>query len=104
MYRRIPDYSEMSEGDLYRLSIFIEAYSNYYNMPPQAALELAREHIKKHYLTFEAKDIKYIIVHSEEEIGEIIDKIKTLPHKYNEVQLQIITSKIITYQQIQEDF
>ncbi|MBW7957339.1 MAG: hypothetical protein H3C68_05540 [Deltaproteobacteria bacterium] len=54
-------------------------------------------------LRFDAKDIKYIIVKNEAEILEMVDYLHEVP-KYNEDSVRVLTSRIITSEQIEKDF
>ncbi|MCZ7403076.1 MAG: abortive infection system antitoxin AbiGi family protein [Candidatus Methanoperedens sp.] len=55
-------------------------------------------------LKFEPSDIKYIIVSNESEIIPIIDEIKRIKSKYNQDQIKLLCSRVISSEQILEDF
>ena len=56
-------------------------------------------------LSFEPKDIKYIIVNKESEIHEMLKKvIKIKGGKFSYDDVQILTTRIISMEQIIEDF
>lgn len=61
--------------------------------------------LEQHKLSFEPKDIKYVIVRNENEILEMVDYLhRVKSKKYDENQIKILTSRIITCEQIQKDF
>lgn len=55
-------------------------------------------------LFFKPKDIAYIIIASESERLEIIDEIRRAKHRYNQNEVAILSSKIISLEQIEQDF
>lgn len=55
-------------------------------------------------LTFEPKDIKYIFVNKEDEILPMIDAIRDIKCKYDEATVKLLSSRIMTTDQIYEDF
>jgi len=55
-------------------------------------------------LKFEPSDIKYIIVYKESEIIPIINEIERIKSKYNEDQIKLLCSRVISSEQILEDF
>jgi hypothetical protein len=55
-------------------------------------------------LTFEPEDIAYIIISQESERLEIINSIKHAKRKYKDDEVAILSSKIISLEQIEEDF
>lgn len=60
--------------------------------------------ISKYCLTFEPKDIKYIIVENEEQILPLTAKLKEIKKKYSYEEIQILTTRIITSNQLIQDF
>jgi hypothetical protein len=68
------------------------------------------QEIRKEYnskleaLGFEPNDIKYIIVDNESEIGVMIKTIREIKSKYPPAVVDILTSRIITSEQIWNDF
>lgn len=59
---------------------------------------------KHHMLLFEPKDIKYIIVESDRDIEGVIDGIKAMGHKYSDVDKDRLTTRILTCEQLHDDF
>jgi len=55
-------------------------------------------------IKFQPKDIKYIIVADENEIGTMIHSIHDIKDKYSKDDLDLLTSRIISSQQIKDDF
>lgn len=55
-------------------------------------------------LSFEPNDIKYIIVDRESEIEETINTIRKIKSKYPPPVVDILTSRIVTSEQIKNDF
>lgn len=55
-------------------------------------------------LSFEPDDIKYIIVSKESEIIEMIKKVEEIKDKYNPNTVKLVASRIISAEQIREDF
>ena len=55
-------------------------------------------------LGFEPNDIKYLIVNNESEIEETINAIRRIKSKYPQPIVDILTSRIITSEQIRNDF
>ena len=61
--------------------------------------------LEKYKLSFEPKDVKYIIVDKEDEILEMVNKIINIKQtKYTHADLQILTTRIISMEHIFEDF
>lgn len=54
-------------------------------------------------LKFEPEDIKYIIIDSEDDIEEIVDQMKQLPHKYSNQQINKLLPRMIKNEQIRDD-
>ena len=55
-------------------------------------------------LRFEPNDIKYIIVEKEQQIPSIIRAIEQIKNKYDEETIKLLTTRIISKQQIEEDY
>lgn len=55
-------------------------------------------------LKFEPSDIKYIIVQKEDEIIEIIKEIERIKRRYDDDQKKLLCSRVISSEQILEDF
>jgi hypothetical protein len=60
--------------------------------------------LEKYKLSFEPKDIKYIIINKEDEILEMVDKLMTIKSKYTESDRKVLTTRIIPIKHISEDF
>jgi hypothetical protein len=59
------------------------------------------EHVK---LSFEPDDIKYLIVREESEIVDMISNIRKIKDKYSSNTIDLLTSRIISAEQILSDF
>ena len=59
---------------------------------------------EKYMLTFYPEHIKYIIVKNESDIEDIISCMNGLPDKYSKEDVAKLTTRILTCQQIHEDF
>ncbi|MVM36486.1 hypothetical protein GO730_00495 [Spirosoma sp. HMF3257] len=59
---------------------------------------------KKYMLNFSAIDVKYIIVENDAAVKDVVDKLASLPHKYSESDRNRLISRIVTCEQIDEDF
>ena len=59
---------------------------------------------QKDILKFEPSDIKYIIVEKEGEIIDIIKEIERIKSKYDDDQKKLLCSRVISAEQILEDF
>lgn len=59
---------------------------------------------KKYNLTFNPNDIRYIIVENDHEILETLDKVIEIKHKFSYRDVQLLTTKIISMDNIIEDF
>lgn len=55
-------------------------------------------------LNFQSDDIKYIIVESKSDISDIINLLRSLPEKYSNESINELTTKILTCEQIHNDF
>lgn len=55
-------------------------------------------------LTFEPRDIKYIFVKSESEIHKMVQELRDIKVRFSSREIDILTSKILTTDQIKEDF
>ena len=55
-------------------------------------------------LKFEPKDIKYIFVKNENEIHQMVKKLRNIKQRFSPKEIDILTSKILTTEQIKEDF
>jgi hypothetical protein len=64
----------------------------------------ANSALQKHKLSFEPDDIKYIFVNNDSEIPTMVSALKRIQSKYPPHVLKILTSRIITCEQILNDF
>lgn len=55
-------------------------------------------------LAFDANDIKYIIINKDDDIKALIELMEGLPTKYKKTEIKRLTSRILTSEQIHEDF
>lgn len=61
--------------------------------------------VKSLRLSFEPKDIKFIIVKQEDEILSMMDKVINIKrHKFSYKDVQILTTRIISMENIKENF
>lgn len=84
--------------------------NNYFKLglTPEGYLEFKKSHPKKpHFnengLTFNAKDIKYIILKKSAEIPMLIDYLMGTTHLGSAKEIQLLTTKILLAEQIIED-
>lgn len=70
----------------------------------RAVLRRAEAKLKKYRLDFEPDDIKYIIVRNEREILNTVKILKKIEEKYSPETVEILTSRILTSEQILRDF
>lgn len=66
--------------------------------------ELDRETGKLPFLNFEPSDIEYILVTEEREINHIVKEIEQNTNKYSNDDIKLLSSKVISAKQIDEDF
>jgi hypothetical protein len=64
----------------------------------------ANKVIEKFKLSFEPKNIKYIIVDKEDEIYDMVNKVTQLKSDYNYKDVQVLATRIISLEHIFEDF
>jgi len=95
-WRYIPDISRLEDEELHLLT---EKYSD-------EQIKRKNDLLKEYPLKFEPNDIKYIIIKSENERKDVIKKISEIKSSksYSFEDIQLLTSKIITVEQINEDF
>jgi hypothetical protein len=55
-------------------------------------------------LSFEPKDIKYLVVHKEEEIVPLTTHIEQIKIKYSPDDVRLLKTRVITAEQIRSDF
>jgi hypothetical protein len=95
-WRFVPDLT----GDLNKYLLYEEDYNN------KTARDKANNEIQERSrISFEFTDVKYIIVHHNEEIPSMIKKIEELKgDRYSPDAIKVLNSKIITADQILTDF
>jgi hypothetical protein len=62
------------------------------------------EKLKNAKLCFKPSDINYIIIKEESERSDLIDQISLIKEKYDENTKRVLLSKIISAEQIHNDF
>ncbi len=68
-------------------------------------LEVANERLKSYQLHFEPDDVKYIFVKEENEIHKMVNELRKIKKpSFDKKEIDILTSKILTTEQIFEDF
>lgn len=73
--------------------------------PSVEEVELANQAVvDKSTLPFEPKDIRYIIVAKEDEIGSMIDAVQHIKGRHPFEQVKVLASRIISAERIAEDF
>jgi len=92
-WRYVPDPS--SYGGAIMLS------ENHLNRP---MLSEQNEKLKKAKLCFQPSDINYIIIKEESERSDLIDRIGLIKEKYDDDTKRVLLSKIISAEQISQDF
>lgn len=71
----------------------------------KASLRTANNLLRDHFnISFDYEDIKYIIIENEGEILEVTNKLSELGDRYSAEQLDIIKTRIISMEQILNDF
>ncbi|KTB59115.1 hypothetical protein AO067_05180 [Pseudomonas viridiflava ICMP 13104] len=63
----------------------------------------ASESVKDYRLDFEADDIKYIIIASEDEVPSFVDSLRDL-RRFSSREVERITARVLTAEQIKSDF
>lgn len=70
-----------------------------------AKKEFFKDRIEQFYmLKFKAEDIKYVIVKSDNDVNDIIEALKSMDDIYTDSDRNRIIGRIITCDQLQEDF
>lgn len=95
-WRYVPPTSEEHDGIKHGLDKEI--------FKDQKILDEENKKLYEAKLSFEPHDIKYIIVNKEREISDMVNALKEIKLKYGPPIIEILTSRIITYKQIDEDF
>lgn len=101
MYLRLPIYDRFkrSKGEF-----MIQFCEDYLGMSIEDALAEGRKIVSEYYLKFVADDIKYIIVRYEGERNDILDHVGNNSDKYSVEDANRLYSRILTYEQIKDDF
>lgn len=74
-------------------------------MENKKELNIANEQLKSYQLHFNPNDVKYIFVKKESEIHQMVNDLRKIKSvNYNNQTIDILTSKILTTEQIFEDF
>jgi hypothetical protein len=94
-WRFVPKISIASE---YESTISKKEFNN-----PEV-LQQANNKMVDFRLKFEPKDIKYIFLKNENEIHQMVEKLRNIKQGFSSKEIDILTSKILTTQQIEEDF
>jgi hypothetical protein len=67
-------------------------------------LENENQKLFEYRLGFKPSDIKYIFVKSEKEIHPMMEQLRNIKSRFSRKEIDVLTSKIITTEQIKEDF
>lgn len=67
-------------------------------------LENENKKLFEYRLGFKPSDIKYIFVKNENEIHPMMEELRNIKSRFSRKEIDILTSKIITTEQIKEDF
>jgi hypothetical protein len=94
-WRYVPSLTNVNED--YRLSK--EEFLN--DIKRASANEMLAS---KSALNFEAADVKYIVVKKENEMVSLSDALENMNSIFNETEIKILKTKIISSEQIREDF
>lgn len=97
-WRYVPDYYEMSKKSV---KAFLPKHE--YLRDRDHFNNMISEH-KEFRLNFTPKDIKYIIVEKEDEVGQMIKDIKLIKRYYSQDETDLLITKIISVDRIKEDF
>jgi Putative abortive phage resistance protein AbiGi, antitoxin len=93
-WRYVPDIYKVQKD-----SLSMEEFSN------SETRELENEKLSLiNTLNFTPHDIKYIIVKDETEVLDFMRKVETIKSHFSKNDVKLLTSKIITMEQIKEDF
>jgi hypothetical protein len=65
--------------------------------------EKAKSLAEQHLLEFEPNDIKYIIIRNDSEIGDFIEHLRHAKRKYIHEDVERLTTRILTTEQIRDD-
>lgn len=67
-------------------------------------LKNENQKLYEYRLGFKPSDIKYIFVKNENEIHPMMEQLRNIKSKFSRKEIDVLTSKIITTEQIKEDF
>jgi hypothetical protein len=99
-WRYLPDTSTLTDNGR---SLFLQHHQ--YMNPQELADANSRLETETTRLSFQADDIKYIIINDEKEINEMIRELRKIKgHRYDKVTIDRLVSRIITVKQIESDF
>lgn len=99
-WRYVPDRRVMNKNSI-KLSLLRDMYQQPEKLA-DANKELERDETR---LSFNADDIKYIIIDKEREINEMIKELRVIKGmRYNSDTIDRLASRIITVKQIENDF
>jgi hypothetical protein len=91
--------SKLSE-DSFRYGLDKEAFKS------SEAMKKVNEHLwTQDKITFTPKDIKYLIVESEKEVLDLINSVEDIKsEKFSHNEVKLLSSRVITADQIRSDF
>ena len=99
-WRYMPDESIMTTNNI-ETSIQAHIYRN----PKELADANRKLETDETKLSFNANDIKYIIINNEDQINKMVEALRRIKgSRYDSDTIDRLTSRIITVQQIQSDF
>lgn len=101
LFLRLPAYNKPTET---KDDFIIKICESYLNMTIEEAIAEGKKRLNSYFLTFNPVNIKYIIVNFENDRKVIIDSLKEKKDTYSEEAINRLSSRIITYEQIREDF
>ncbi|MBU2974378.1 abortive infection system antitoxin AbiGi family protein [Zobellia sp. B3R18] len=105
-YKNIRFYNEREWRYVPKLNFGGDAkfFLNSREVKDEQLVKKENQKLFKHRLCFDSNDIKYIFVKKESEIHSIIKALKKLNQRFSCEEIEILTSKIITVEQIKSDF
>ncbi|MBN1176614.1 MAG: hypothetical protein JXA51_02930 [Dehalococcoidales bacterium] len=97
-WRYVPDFQLMQRYN-------IEPFERVFNPEEVGGINaLNRLHRSEFRLNFCPGDIRYLIVKDDAEISIIVDEVRKIKAQYNSHDVDVLTSRIITIDQILDDF
>ena len=97
-WRYIPNYNKILEKSL-RPYIFSHEYLD--ENKKDEFNEIFKQHFK---LDFKPRDIKYIIVDKETEVLSMVKKVENIKSHFDNDEIKLLISKIISVERLQDDF